>query len=106
MELIIEVEKIGKDYEFTFLTLPISHSECYGGKISIKKSNQRDFLLSLSCERCNKQFEIRYQNSVTDIIKTAIDGNSRKINDSWNENDDGATINHEKFISVSRKPQL
>ena len=72
----IEVEKKGKDEEFTLEDLEMYHEECYGGKI---EATDEDLL---SCKRCGYFEEIDKDIALT-IIKTVIDGQERKTKYAW-----------------------
>lgn len=91
----IEVKKRGKDEKFDFNDLKLAtttYDACIGGKMrlkrrAIKKSkwDDGDFKvdgLFLECRRCRavREIELTYEIELA-IIKTAIDGQERKITD-------------------------
>jgi hypothetical protein len=95
----IEVRKKGKDEEFDFKDLEMFHQECYGGKIEAEDVElpgeyipgiQRggvviekgvtlpEFKVRLYCQRCKQGILIETERRI-EIVKTAIDGKERKI---------------------------
>ena len=95
----IEVRKKEKGEEFDFKDLEMFHQECYGGKIEAEDVElpgeyipgiQREgleiekgvtlpeFKVRLYCQRCRQGILIETEKR-TGIVKTAIDGEERKI---------------------------
>jgi len=104
MGFTIEVKKKEKDEEFSFMTLEMFHQECYGGEIRQKQyyqgiggfSGERierpleiddaaydDYVpgWELTCQKCGITKLILAEPQGIEIIKTAVDGKERKIND-------------------------
>jgi hypothetical protein len=99
MGFTIEVKKKAKDEDFDFGSLEMSHQECYGGRIKAElepdqkspeytssvlfgePGNRTTFAPSLRCKRCGAEVRLSYdpEQSTTQIVKTAIDGQQRKI---------------------------
>ena len=83
----IEVKKKGKDEEFSFKnvleTAKVIHNGCYGGKakiMEIMKVYEDSYIDRCYCERCGaKSEEFLLFNAQPDMIRTAIDGQERKI---------------------------
>ncbi len=78
----IEVEKKGKDEEFTFKDLEMFHQECYGGRIEITRSKlggSPPAGYHLTCQRCKCEKEINIDPDAVEIVKTAIDKKERKL---------------------------
>ena len=102
MGFTIEVQKRGRDDDFTFSELEIRHQECYGGWVDKKhrgtakgeESNQFDafsynlhsafsipyvrvpIVTTLICRRCGAKAGLADE-EVLDIVKTAVDGQQR-----------------------------
>ena len=106
----IEVKKKKKDEEFSFKDLEIFHKECMGGRILVstqKIKEQRVYLnivdlniYVFECKRCGRKVGVDIDSYNPEyIIKTAIDGQERKIKGfiflggsqqlmlSWNKNE-------------------
>lgn len=91
----IEVKQRGKDEEFHFRKLELFHQECYGGRIftdslgtridvegegETKTSISELPVFELTCSRCKRTMWILEQSEApAEVIKTAIDGQERKI---------------------------
>ena len=81
----IEVEKREKDEKFKFEDLEMFHQDCYGGKINkkfieveINPEKKESSLLEIECVCCRQKIWIP-ENSIIEIVKTAKDGQERKI---------------------------
>jgi len=94
----IEVKKRGKDEEFSFEDLrnetEVVHDDCYKGKAEwrdlgdyIGYIGNKLFIRDgpgcwiFTCLRCEGKIEIRNPNAPLEIVKTALDGQERKITD-------------------------
>lgn len=79
----IEVKKKEKDEEFSFEDLEMFHQECYGGKIKVDSCSPDgtggEGAQLLECERCGESIRVLVSGHTATIIKTAIDGQERKI---------------------------
>lgn len=76
----IEAKKRGKDKDFSFENLEMSHQECYGGKITLEEIERKEDALSvrLTCSRCGVR-RIIAGNDILKVVQTAIDGEERII---------------------------
>ena len=72
----IEVKKKRKEEEFNHEDLEMFHGECYGGKLVW---TGRGFKNLLSCERCGDSSCGMETEDIMKIVKTAIDGEERKL---------------------------
>jgi len=89
MTFTIEVEKKGKDEEFGFEDLEMSHKECNGGRVKQSVFHVEIYhcwgdgyypARELTCTRCGRTVWIREQSDASaEIITTTIDGQERKI---------------------------
>lgn len=90
MAFTIEVKKKREDEEFGFVNLEMFHQDCGGGKLLRGSMMGRFYtgyinqpfmeFYELTCTRCEKRFWIIKQSQAPlDIIKTAIDGQQRKV---------------------------
>jgi len=86
----IEVERKEKDEEFDPEHLKLFHKECYGGKVEARVEPVGASVLPLEyevrvrCQRCGECVKLPYsllQEIRGSIVKTAIDGEERKIRD-------------------------
>lgn len=81
----IEVQKREKDEKFGFGDLEMFHQECQGGKIIQESTNYASW--NCECTRCGQDISLGIHNNDTvRLINTAIDGEERKILDTWYEN--------------------
>jgi hypothetical protein len=93
-EFTIEVEKRRKDEDFAFSGLKMWHQECYGGalvqaqkqdsevlggfRFDSTSDTDRSTLWTLACRRCGASTWLK-DDEVLDIVKTAIDGQKRRL---------------------------